>query len=75
MGTQWLVGSTNTEWIRGLSNIGLIICEESCFWSDKDQSPEASKFLNAIMPLVKTNGADVISLSSCNGIKQLALMD
>ena len=67
-GTQWLVGSTNPEWIRGLSNIGLIICEESCFWSDKDQSPEASKFLNAIMPLVKTNGADVISLSSCNGI-------
>ena len=67
-GTQWLVGSTNPEWIRGLSNIGLIICEESCFWTDKDQSPEASKFLNAIMPLVKTNGADVISLSSCNGI-------
>ena len=48
-GTQWLVGSTNPEWIRGLSNIGLIICRrKSNFWSDKEQSPEASKFLNAI---------------------------
>ena len=67
-GTQWLLGTTSPDYFRGISNAGLFICEESCFWSDKDQSPEQSKFLNAIMPIVKTNGADIISLSSANGI-------
>ena len=67
-GTKYLIGTTNAEWIRGLENLGMCILEESAFWNDVEQGPDQSKVLNAIMPLVRTNGADIVSCSTPNGI-------
>ena len=61
--TRFIAGSTNANFIRGLTKVRACLIDEAPFFDLVDDLP----VLNAIMPIIKTNQSDIFSVGTPNG--------